>query len=109
VDLVRVKLMTSPRLLTDLLAAALTHPELDRWEPGKPPALVSITNVEPGNETDSRVTIVLGDRLDDPISVIVDGERTSRPPTRPSDLHDLVLQLAHEIPQQPLPKDPAAG
>jgi hypothetical protein len=92
VDIVRVKVQTTPRLLADLICAALDAPPIITWAPGDAPAEVTITNTE-ALVTDSRLTILLGDRLDDPISVIVDGQRSSVAPTRLAELHNLVLEL----------------
>jgi hypothetical protein len=58
---------------------------------------VTIVNTEPAAVADSRVTIVLGDHLDDPVGVIIDGQRTSVPPTRPHKLHELVLDLTRTL------------
>jgi hypothetical protein len=97
VDIVRVNVMATPRLLADLIADALISPALCRWMPGDSPALVTIVNTEPAADADSRVTIVLGDHLDDPVAVIVDGHRSSVAPTRPHKLHELVLDLARAL------------
>jgi hypothetical protein len=97
VDIVRVRVMTTPRLLADLITAALEVPQILAWEPGDSPAEVTITNTR-GSLTDSRVTIVLGDCLDDPISVIVDGQRSEIAPLQLDGLHDLVLELAQAMP-----------
>jgi hypothetical protein len=94
VDIVRVKVLTTPRLLADLICAALDAPPILTWAPGDSPAEVTITNTE-ALVTDSRLTILLGDRLDDPISVIVDGQRSSVGPTRLAGLHNLVVELTH--------------
>jgi hypothetical protein len=105
VEVVSVNIMTSPRLLADLIASALADHELRRWVPGDSPALVSIVNDEPA-AVESRVTIVLGDRLDDPLSVIIDGQRTTHAPTRPDRLHELVLELAQTVSSIPLQPGP---
>jgi hypothetical protein len=97
VDPVRVNVLTTPPLLADLIANALVSPALSRWAPGDSPALVTIVNAEPA-EVESRVTIVLSDRLDDPVAVIVDGERRSMAPTRPQHLNELVLAVAGALP-----------
>jgi hypothetical protein len=93
---VSVKVMTTPRLLADLIAAALDSTELSRWAPGDDPALVTITNTDQAN-IDSRVTIVLGDRLDDPVGLIIDGVRSSAASTRPQELQALVLETVRAL------------
>lgn len=96
-DIVRVKVVTTPRLLADLITAALDTPAVRPWAPGDEPALVTITNTGADATNGSRLTIVLGDRLDDPVAVLIDGELSSVPATRPDDLRDLVLDLARAL------------
>jgi hypothetical protein len=101
VEPIRVDITTTPRLLGDLIASALDDPALRRWAPGDAPALISIVDAEAARTSRSRVTIVLGDRLDEPVCVIVDGEPTIHAPTRPTQLTSLVLDLAHEVSARP--------
>jgi hypothetical protein len=108
VDPVRVNVIATPPLLADLIANALVSPALSRWAPGDSPALVTIVNAEP-REVESRVTIVLSDRLDDPVEVIIDGERQSVSPTRPNQLHELVLAVASALPPVIGDLHPTAG
>jgi hypothetical protein len=95
VETIPVRLILTPRLLADLIAASLIRPPLVQWQPGDPPAPVAIVNEGYGVVGGSRVTIGLSDRLDDGISVHIDGMRVSLEPTMPRQLHDLVLALAH--------------
>jgi hypothetical protein len=97
VDIVRVKVMTRPRLLADLITAAFDPRTLLPWAPGEDPPLVTITNADAEPPTDSRLTILLGDRLDDPVSVVIDGRRSTVAPRRPEELAGLVLELAHGL------------
>jgi hypothetical protein len=102
VDPIRVDIATTPRLLGDLIAAAMNDPALRRWAPGDAPALVSIVDADTAGASESRVTIVLGDRLDDQVCVIVDGARILHAPTRPTQLASLVLDLAREVAAPPV-------
>jgi hypothetical protein len=94
VEIVRVKVLATPRLLADLIEAALDRPPISPWTPGDSPAQVTIINSNRSGETHDGLTIVLGDRLADPVSVIADGERSSVGPTQLDQLHDLILGLA---------------
>jgi hypothetical protein len=103
VEIVRFRVLTTPRLLADSIAAALDTPELRPWLPGDSPALVTITNaaaiidVDMPPVLDSRVTIVVPDRLGDRVPVKVDGQWSVAQPTYPHALHDLVLTLVREL------------
>jgi hypothetical protein len=96
-DTVGVKVSATPRLLADLITASLDTPAIRLWAPGDDPALVTIVNSAGHGLTDSRVTIVLGDALGDPVSVAIDGEWSSVGPTRPHELLDLIIKLAQEL------------
>jgi hypothetical protein len=110
VDIVRVKVVTTPPLLADLIAVALDTPALTTWAPGDSPALVTITNAVNVDLSDTRLTIILGDRLDDPVTVVIDGEHSSRAPTAPGELRELVLDLTRGlIPAQDRAPDLSRG
>jgi hypothetical protein len=96
-DIVGVRIMTTPRLLADLISAALDTPTIHVWKPGDEPALVTIVNSASRAVSDSRVTIVLGERLGDRISVAIDGQWSSVAPTRPHELLHLIINLAQEV------------
>jgi hypothetical protein len=97
VDIVRARLVMSPPLLADVLAAALDTPDVRPWMPGDAPALVTIASPDAASLADSRIMIVLSGRLDDPVSVRIDGVSSWIGPTRPEELHDLVLALAGSV------------
>jgi hypothetical protein len=111
VEPVRVKVTVLPRLLADLIAATFDERLVRRWEPGDPPADVSIINaatpIDRGEDRGSRVIISLRDRLDDPISVMVDGHSSLVAPVAPHRLHDLVLALAGSAYDEDAAQDPA--
>jgi hypothetical protein len=96
-DTIGVKVMTTPRLLADLITAELNTPAVRMWTSGDEPALVTIVNSVDDCATDSRVTIVLGDRLGDPVSVVIDGVWSSLAPTGPHELLRLIVELAQEV------------
>jgi hypothetical protein len=95
VETIRVRLILTPRLLADLIAASLIRPPLEQWKAGDDPAPVAIVNEGNAAVRGSRITIALSDRLGDAISVNIDGVQVSLEPTMPRQLHDLVLALAH--------------
>jgi hypothetical protein len=102
VDAVTVRVATTTRLLADLLESAVAGPSVRRWEPGDDTALVCIVNQPGAPECESRVTIVVGDRLADPVTVVVDGVASSRAATPPSGLHALVLELTDQLSVEPV-------
>jgi hypothetical protein len=94
VESIAVRIVLTPRLFADLIAASLIRPPLTQWETGDTPALVAVIDAGAAADAGSRVVIALGDRLGDEISVVVDGARLEVAPTPPARLHDLVVSLA---------------
>jgi hypothetical protein len=94
VRVVNVQIAMTPRLLADLVADSTIRPPLRRWEAGDEPPLVCIVNAGSEFEITTPVTICVGDRLDDTISVVVDGVSVEATGVHPPHLHGLVLALA---------------
>jgi hypothetical protein len=91
---VNVQIEMTPHLLADLVADLTIRPPLRRWQAGDEPPLICIVNAGNDAPATTPVTISVGDRLDDTVSVVVDGVHVAAPYVRPPHLHGLVLALA---------------
>jgi hypothetical protein len=88
-----VRVLTEPRLLADLIARGLESPSLRAWRPGDPAPTVTIGGVDLPASDRTQITILLPRQLDEPLSIFVDGTARELSPTRPHQLHDLILDL----------------
>jgi hypothetical protein len=97
VEDVRIALAVAPRLLSDVLTRLLTAPGLTWSGPEDAPPEISLATTDQLDQAHGRIVIVLPDRAEDPVQLLVDGHVIPGPRTPPDQLRTLILELAHGI------------
>jgi hypothetical protein len=95
---ITVKVLATPRLLADLIARGIESSQIRRWQHGDPPAHAIIAEAQHPPADSAPLTILLPERLEDGLVIVVDGLRREVMPTRAHELHDLIVEFVPSAP-----------